>query len=465
MTTHAALSGSIRGIERASLRARAPVRLTTRLPRRGLVDGSTGSRSRTVVRPGRWTATATDPRADSSSTKPSPAAADDVRPKDDETSARTRSPFPIEDFERASFPTAARFLWASRGLTQGTGLKPLDVSQNWLEQDGYTDDGAEGAEGADGAEDGNNTWIQEMRRRHELIDSERGCVVWDPSASAAAETLLPMMCDWLCARQPTRYVRAPDGGVTVPSLDGWSTGPLDRLKGIDAMKICAKLVQEELCLVREETLEDLWLSCGDDGDVDDGPDDAITRWCDYGEHDGAGGETTRCVRVTNSLPPIPKYPNATQILTDPPLTIRHTFEAGVVCFSFDPRKRHRKTLAEVHAPVPGYERKMRDAVARVFTNLKTNKPLWRANWVLQNSGEVVSTDLEWHPTNVAIGGVANRAEAAATRAATTGIDPDTSTFRDERHTGYMDPLRELPRTAEEAGSRMHLRVEYETIRR
>ena len=115
------------------------------------------------------------------------------------------------------------------------------------------------------------------------------------------------------------------------------------------------------------------MSCGDDGDVDDGPDDAITRWCDYGEHDGAGGETARCVRVTNSLPPIPKYPNATQILTDPPLTIRHTFEAGVVCFSFDPRKRHRKTLAEVHAPVPGYERKMRDAVARVFTKLKTEQ--------------------------------------------------------------------------------------------
>lgn len=33
----------------------------------------------------------------------------------------------------------------------------------------------------------------------------------------------------------------------------------------------------------------------------------------------------------------------------------HTFEAGVVCFSFDPRKRHRKTLAQVHRPVPGYE--------------------------------------------------------------------------------------------------------------
>ena len=32
---------------------------------------------------------------------------------------------------------------------------------------------------------------------------------------------------------------------------------------------------------------------------------------------------------------------------------RHTFEAGVVCFSFDPRKRHHKTLAQLHAPVPG----------------------------------------------------------------------------------------------------------------
>ena len=84
------------------------------------------------------------------------------------------------------------------------------------------------------------------------------------------------------------------------------------------------------------------------------------------------------MRVDKQSPSHTKYRITTQILTDSPLTIRHTFEAGVVCFSFDPRKRHRKTLAEVHAPVPGYERKMRDAVARVFTNLKTDKPLWRA---------------------------------------------------------------------------------------
>jgi hypothetical protein len=53
-----------------------------------------------------------------------------------------RSPFPIEAFEREGFPTAARFLWASKGLSQGTGLKPLDARSDWLEQDGQ--DGGDG---------------------------------------------------------------------------------------------------------------------------------------------------------------------------------------------------------------------------------------------------------------------------------------------------------------------------------
>jgi len=442
MTTPAALlshrgvyDGS-RGVDPASLRARARHRATLRAAR------LFPARSRTVtVRPGRWLATATDPRAASSSRKSSPDASDGAADASDGAAAaddaRRRSPFPIEDFEHRSFPTAARFLWASRGLTRGTGLKPLDVASDWLEQDG-PDEGDAG-DGAGG------TWIREMRLRHELIDDEPGCVVWDPTASAAAETLLPMMRDWLCERQPERYVRTPDGGVEIPSLDGWRTGPLESLRGLDALKTCAKLVQEELCLVREETLEDLWMSCEDD-DGDDGPEHAITRACDY--EGGAEGVPSRGGTAGAE-------------------TARHTFEAGVVCFSFDPRKRHKKTLAQVHAPVPGYEAKMRDAVARVFANLRVERPLWRANWVLQNSDEVVSTDLEWHPTNKKIGGVANRAAAAAERLAAAGIEPgtSTSTFQDERHTGYMDPLSDLPRDAAEAGRRMHLRVEYETVRR
>ena len=121
----------------------------------------------------------------------------------------------------------------------------------------------------------------------------------------------------------------------MPELDGWSTGPLDALKGEDALRAAAKLVQEELCLVKETTREDV---------VRDGGDVAV----DF--------ETS------------------------------HVFEAGVVCFSFDATKRRGKTLGDIHVPVPGYEEKMRAAVARVFAGLKHDKPLWRANWALQNSG-------------------------------------------------------------------------------
>ena len=120
---------------------------------------------------------------------------------------------------------------------------------------------------------------------------------------------------------------------------------------------------------------------------------------------------------------------------------------------------------------------MRDAVAKVFANLDESKPLWRANWALQNSPEVISTDLEWHPTNRRIGGVKNRADAAKrmireknqNKNQNQNDDDDetlsSTLFADAEHTGYMDPLSALPSTAAEAGETMHLRVEYETIRR
>ena len=65
------------------------------------------------------------------------------------------------------------------------------------------------------------------------------------------------------ARHPDRYARDPDGGVSIPALNGWSTGPLDRLKGVDALKTAAKLAQEELCLMREDTVEELWNAIAD----------------------------------------------------------------------------------------------------------------------------------------------------------------------------------------------------------
>ena len=122
-----------------------------------------------------------------------------------------RSPFPIESFEAASFPTAARFLWASRGLTAGTGLKPLNVDSDWLEQDG--------------PDDPEHTWLREMRLRHELIDADIGCVVWEDDAAPAAEALLPST-GWLLARHPIATRATPTAGSTSRALNGWSTGPL-----------------------------------------------------------------------------------------------------------------------------------------------------------------------------------------------------------------------------------------------
>lgn len=47
---------------------------------------------------------------------------------------------------------------------------------------------------------GDSSWVREMRRRHALIAANCGCTVWDESAAAAAEALLPMVCDWLTRR-------------------------------------------------------------------------------------------------------------------------------------------------------------------------------------------------------------------------------------------------------------------------
>ena len=380
----------------------------------------------------------------------SPSASASTPPRSSRAREGGRSPFPLERFASEGAATSGRFLWASRGVTAGTGLRPLDQRRDWFEQDFFPEDDADrvgrddrddpDVSGRDARDDTReratdreeSRWAREMRLRHALIDADDPpCVVWDETASRAAEALLPAMCDWLVERYPERYAREEDSdGVRLTELDGWATGPLERLKGVDALKTCAKLVQEDLCLVKEETLEEAWDAAGasldDDDDASFFGDDAVVEATDE---------------------------------TVPGQTTRHAFRAGVVCFSFDPRKRHGKTLAGLHKPVPGYEARMRRAVSRVFSGLRPEKPLWRANWALQNNAEIVSTALEWHPSNVKMGGVERRARFAN---AARGTD---STFADEKHVGYMDPLSSLPASAADAGKAMRLRVEYETVTR
>ena len=322
-------------------------------------------------------------------------------------------------------------------------MAPLDQRRDWFEQDFFPEDDTDRV--GDDERDRQTRWAREMRLRHALIDgNENGspCVVWDETASSAAEALLPLMCDWLVARYPERYARDEEhGGVFLPDLDGWATGPLGKIKGVEALKTCAKLVQEDLCFVKETTLEEAWEEAVDESFGEDEDED--------------------------------EYETETQTQT------RHAFRAGVVCFSFDPEKRRGKTLAGLHRPVPGYEARMRRAVSRVFSGLSTEKPLWRANWALQNNAEIVSTALEWHPSNVKMGGVAERSrfanEITRSKSQREGMDDDVkvddvdtpvdSTFADTRHVGYMDPLSSLPADPEAAGRAMRLRVEYETVTR
>jgi len=322
-------------------------------------------------------------------------------------------------------------------------LAPLDQRRDWFEQDFFPEDDTDRV--GDDERDRPTRWAREMRLRHALIDgNESGspCVVWDETASSAAEALLPLMCDWLVARYPERYARDEDhGGVFLPDLDGWATGPLGEIKGVDALKTCAKLVQEDLCFVKETTLEEAWDECVDEESFGEDQDETETH-------------------------------------------TQHAFLAGVVCFSFDPEKRRGKTLAGLHRPVPGYEARMRRAVSRVFSKLSTEKPLWRANWALQNNAEIVSTALEWHPSNAKMGGVAERRRfaksksreitksAKSQREGTDDVKMDDvvdstfdSTFADTMHVGYMDPLSSLPADPESAGRAMRLRVEYETVTR
>jgi hypothetical protein len=356
-----------------------------------------------------------------------------------------RCPFPMHKFVAKASPPSGRFLWASRGISSGTGLKPLNIESDWFGED-FGIDAISGREDSSSKITKKQTkWAKEMRVRHALIDSptDLGCVVWNHTAAPAAEALLPKMCDWLVKRYPTKYVRTLDGGVKLPALNNYKTGPLTTLKGLDALKTCAKLVQEDLCFVRETI-------AGDDDGADVG--------CDASSGDGriTGDDRNGDTIGEDTDSGVATEDSSRHTTLNPDTVPKHTFEAGVVCFSFDPRQRHGATLAELHAPVPGYEEKMKSAVGKVFANLTTKKPLWRANWALQNNNQVISTALEWHPSNLAIGGVAMRKTFA-------NVSDDDDAFADQHHVGFQDPLSELPKTKREAGHMMHLRVEYETV--
>jgi hypothetical protein len=131
--------------------------------------------------------------------------------------------------------------------------------------------------------------------RRELLLQDCGCVVWDDSGSEAAEEVLQMMLEWLPRRYPERYVLQGDT-LRLPELD-WRFDDVWSAKGLDALKLAATVVQEDLCLVSERSVD--------------------------------SREEAEAEAAAQSV---------------------HCFDAGVVCFSFDPRKRHKNLMAQVLIP-------------------------------------------------------------------------------------------------------------------
>ena len=54
------------------------------------------------------------------------------------------------------------------------------------------------------------------------------------------------------------------------------------------------------------------------------------------------------------------------------------------------REKINKPLSRIHRPVKVYDARVTRSVQRMFNNLKTNNPLWRANWYLYQDPELFS---------------------------------------------------------------------------
>lgn len=100
----------------------------------------------------------------------------------------------------------------------------------------------------------------------------------------------------------------------------------------------------------------------------------------------------------------------------------YALTAAILCFPQHWRLADKigRPMAEIHAPVPGFNAKLGAPAERLFTTLAVERPVWRANW---------------------------------------GLVEDPDLF----HPGKRDPMPDL--TAANAGERLWLRVERQTLRR
>ena len=76
--------------------------------------------------------------------------------------------------------------------------------------------------------------------------------------------------------------------------------------------------------------------------------------------------------------------------------VEHTLRAGVLCFpaSWTLDEKKNKSLTRIHSPVNEYGQEIASRIEKMFTNLKPETPIWRANFLLYDDYELFQPRLE-----------------------------------------------------------------------
>lgn len=233
------------------------------------------------------------------------------------------TPFPLEKFEALGMPPSCRFLWweQTRGphrRREGTirsGLHPLELADGWLEVSNEED------------------YAYAMAERRAVLASQQDlALVGDEASLRAQSELLELVVQHLSARFPSRFSLQGEGG------DRCFTSICEGLRWRIAdyaeapLLLVGQLVQEDICLMREEPGQ------------------------------SAVSSPAGLTQDASGTPP-------------PPL---HIFAAGVVTESFDPVAKHMLPMMALHEPVPRYAEDLAGAMGRLFASLR--RPMWRANF-------------------------------------------------------------------------------------
>jgi len=259
-----------------------------------------------------------------------------VLPSDWTPAQPVPSPFPLAWFLDQGFPASGRFLWSDglrraghqsrRGMRSGLHELPSNLAP-WLEVSPASE------------------YACEMEAKHEaLMNSPELCFVNDGVDSLPAQReVLDLILGHLIQHEPARFdvedaLGGNKGRIVHTLTPGYTHTFAEDVFQEAPLRLAGLLVQEDLCLMRQVSLGDLF-----------------------------EGQQVRGTPATD-----------------------HIFVAGAVCFSFSPTERHMLPMSALHHPaVPGYAHNLDNPMNRFFSTLRPERSFWRANF---SFGEFLDED-------------------------------------------------------------------------